>query len=405
MAEHDRTTGSGRATLSADRAVAAVRVHLDRVHDAVLRTGCPPADAVEVVRATALALVERSAAGPGSADEAVGRWFADAQASGRQITGPVPALPGDERQQGLQSALDALPEGQRLAVLLRDAYDLPVPAVAAALGSDLVTTEQVLDEARRTLPAADALRGLTVLGLSPAARSDVLRSVEDLAHRRLPLARHRPAGRATAVVPADRGPVEPPPARLLSPLLAALSVVLAVLAGTGVGLLLGRQDAPRPLAGADGELPPGVELVTPQPSVTAVPSPPTVPEVRPRTDVVVVPPPPLPTPTATPTLTPTPTPSPTADPELALSPAGGTNGTTVAVTGTGFAPGDQVRVDYLDAQGVSTGSSAVAVADDTGSITASLVAQDPAGTPGPHTVTATVGDASVPVASAVFTAQ
>jgi DNA-directed RNA polymerase specialized sigma24 family protein len=121
-----------------------VRVHLDRVHDAVLRTGCAPADAVEVVRATALALVERSAAEPGSADEAVGRWFADATASGRQVVGRPPALGGDAQQQGLQSVLDGLPEQQRLAVLLRDAYDLPLPAVAAALGSDVASTERVL---------------------------------------------------------------------------------------------------------------------------------------------------------------------------------------------------------------------------------------------------------------------
>jgi hypothetical protein len=47
----------------------------------------------------------------------------------------------------------------------------------------------------------------------------------------------------------------------------------------------------------------------------------------------------------------------------------------------------------------------VAVADDQGSITASFVAQDPTGTPGPHIVTATVGDATTPVASAPFTAQ
>ncbi len=131
MAERDRAAGSGGAALSADRAVAAVRAHLDRVHDAVLRTGCTSDDAVEVVRATALALVERSAVEPASPDEAVGRWFADAEASGRQAARPSSALPGDDRQQRLQSALDALQDEQRLAVLLRDAYDLPLPAVAA----------------------------------------------------------------------------------------------------------------------------------------------------------------------------------------------------------------------------------------------------------------------------------
>jgi DNA-directed RNA polymerase specialized sigma24 family protein len=398
VAERDRAAGSSGSVLTADRAVAAVRVHLDRVHDAVLRTGCAPADAVEVVRATALALVERSAAEAASADEAVGRWFADADASGRQVAGPSPALPGDAQQRGLQSALDDLPDRQRLAVLLREAYDLPLPAVAAALEVDDTEAEQLVAEARHSLPAAD-LHSLTVQGMSPVERSDLLREVQDLADRRLPQARPRSGSRRvpTAVV-TDGVPAEPP-VRLLSPLLAGLSVVLAVLAGVGVGLLLARQDGPRPLAGT--ALPSGVAFVSPQPSVTAVPSPPTVAEVRPRTRVVVVPPSPLPAPTPTPT--PTPTPSPTAVPALELTPAGGPNATTVAVRGTGFPPGAEVQLDYLDAAGAATGSSAVAVADDSGSITAALSAQDPADAPGPHSVVASVGDTTL--ATAVFTAQ
>ena len=406
VAERDQMAGSGATPLSADRAVAAVRVHLDRVSDAVLRTGCTPADAAEVVRATALALVERSAAEPGSSDEAVGRWFADADASGRQLAGPAGTAtpPGDAQQQHLQSALDALPVQQRLAVLLHDAYDLPAPAVAAALGTDQASADRVLAEARAALPTADALRGLTVLGVSPAERSSLLLAVEDLAHRRLPQARPRPSSSRVSSDAATGVPIPlpEPPARLLSPLLAALSVVLAVLAGVGAGLVLSRQDGPRPLPLASA-LPSGVALVTPQPSITSVPSPPTVAEVRPRTDVVVVPPSPLPTPTPSPT--PTPTPTPTGVPAVVLSPGGGTNGTTIAVTGTGFLPGEEVRFDYLDAAGAPTGSSAVAVADEDGSLTASLAAQDPSGAPGPHTVTATVGDSTTPVASAIFAAQ
>ena len=190
-----------------------------------------------------------------------------------------------------------------------------------------------------------------------------------------------------------------PAARLLSPLLAGLSVVLAVLAGVGVGLLLARQDGPTPISAS--ALPSGVAFVTPQPSVTAVPPPPTVDATSPRTQVVVIPPSPLPNPTPSPT--PSPTPTPSAVPVIALAPAAGANATTLTVTGTGFAPGASVRVDYLDAAGVPTGSSAVAVADGTGAITASLAAQDPAGTPGPHSVVASVAEA--PLASAVFTAQ
>ena len=70
-----------------------------------------------------------------------------------------------------------------------------LPGTGWDLGTDVASAERVLADARAGLPAADALRALAVLGLSPAERSDVLRSVEDLAHRRLPQARPRSGSR------------------------------------------------------------------------------------------------------------------------------------------------------------------------------------------------------------------
>ena len=53
MAEQIRAAG-----VSAEDLVAAIRVHLDRVHDAVRRVGADPGTAVEVVQNSALDLVE-----------------------------------------------------------------------------------------------------------------------------------------------------------------------------------------------------------------------------------------------------------------------------------------------------------------------------------------------------------
>jgi hypothetical protein len=72
------------------------------------------------------------------------------------------------------------------------------------------------------------------------------------------------------------------------------------------------------------------------------------------------------------------------------------------VTGTGFAPGAEVLVEYLDPTGAATGSSATAVADERGRFTTDLTAQDPNNFPGEHTVRATDGQRT---AEATYTAQ
>ncbi|MGB8649553.1 MAG: hypothetical protein WCD35_02710, partial [Mycobacteriales bacterium] len=129
--------------LTADELLAAVRVHADRVHDAVRRLGCGPEAAIEVVETSALDLVDAVAAQPEAVVDPVGWWFARARALGRSAAGGDDDLPlgggvlsSDANQVRLAEALESRPERERAALLLRDSYDLPAAAVGAALGQD-----------------------------------------------------------------------------------------------------------------------------------------------------------------------------------------------------------------------------------------------------------------------------
>ena len=148
--------------VSAEELVAAVRVHLDRVHDAVRRLGCERGPAIEVVEASAVDLVEVVAARPETVADAVGWWFARASALGRRVAtradlplgGGVLAV--DEDQQILSEALDELPERERVALLLRDSYDLPATSVGAALGTSADGAMELVGRARLAfLPLVD----------------------------------------------------------------------------------------------------------------------------------------------------------------------------------------------------------------------------------------------------------
>ena len=443
--------------MHADELVAAVRVHGDRVHDAVRRVGCAPQAAVDVVHASATELVDAVATEPEVVQDAVGWWFARAWSLGHSEATrsdvPVGAglLAGDDEQGAVAHALDALPDQDRLALLLRDSYDLPEQSVATALGTSADEAMARIARARlallpllglaapavpahvedlgalarlgepRPVAARDArarrhaegclecsdvleaqsrvsrrLAGLSVVALPPAARAAVLADVDARAHDLLPGG--APPLPGTWSEDGERPRREP----RLSPLVALASLLLAALVGAATGRALAEQDEPVRRVGGEVTLPPGVSFASPPPSADASPpSPPTVPPQRPRTSVFVVPPPPLPTPTPTPTPTPSPTPSRTP-PALALSPQSGPNGTAVTVSGVGFDPGQQVRVAYLGVDGEPTGSQALAAADAEGRFSTGLAAQDPAGEPGPHEIVATSGDTT---ARAVFTAE
>jgi len=444
--------------------VAAVRVHLDRVHDAVRRLGCGPDEAVAVVQDSALDLVEVVAARPEAVEDAVGWWFARARAlgcGGRAADEGLPlgggVLSGDDDQAVLAAALDQLPERARAALLLRDSYDLPDASVGAALNTDAagamrlvasarleflplvddVPSPAVADHqgdigalarlaeggpvaardatARRHSLSCDACRavtdaqqrahlmlgGLTVVSVPEADRAAVLSAVEQAAYAALPT--------AEALLLRGREQLERElerdERRTFSPLLTLLALLMAALLGLGVGLLLSRDDGTTELAAGPGGLPAGTRLASPSPLPPRSTAPPqTVVAPPPQTSVFDVPPPapsPSPVPPPPPPPSPSALPAPAVAAAIATNPATGPNGTVLTVAGTGWAPGVSVVLDYRDPLGAPTGSRATAVVDAQGRFTAQLTAQDPGALPGPHAVRATAGAVT---AEAVFAA-
>lgn len=435
-----------RPAVPAEDLSAVLQVHADRVHDAVRRLGVDAATAVEVVESSALALVDAVAERPHEVTDAVGWWLAAARRLSRGARAADPDLPigggllsSDEDQVVLAEAVEALAEDDRLAVLVRDAYRLPWSTVSGALEvSDeraaravararLAAVPLLDDEpapspqhaerlgelarlgepgpvsprdatARRHLPACAScsavaaaqgrvsllLSGLAVVALPAEARACLLTHVESEVARRLPT--------AEALVLTDDELAEwEDDGRILSPLLAVAAVLLAVLLGTGLGVLLSR-GAGAVLPTAESVLP----AVTLPPVQTAAPL---------QLPVDLPPPPPIPTPRTTVFFVPSPTPTPSAQPgpdapepvqqvQLAVEPGSGPNGATLRVAGRGWEAGSQVLLEYLDVAGRPTGSRATADVDETGAFAASLVALDPTGVPGRHAVRATSGTTS-----------
>lgn len=458
MAQQTRTAPAPIG-VSAEDVVAAVRVHADRVHDAVRRIGCDPEAAVQVVEESAVDLVEVVAARPETVEDAVGWWFARARALGRRVATRSAELPlghgvlaVDEDQEVLAEALEQLPERERVALLLRDSYDLPATSVGAALGTDADGAMELVGRARLSfLPLVDdepaplvpahqgelgalarigqggqvaardattrrhalscdacrsltdaqqrahlLLTGLTVVALPERDRDGLLSRVEERAYDVLPTS-------ASLLLAADEEEEywdddEDP--RLLSPLLALLALVVAVLLGLGLGLLLSRTGGVGSLLSGDGRAPTDVELLAPPSRAPEVlVSPPTVEAPRPRTTVFVIPPPPPPSPEPSPE----PSPAPAQDPvTLTVDPPSGPNGARLTVSGTGFAPGAEVSLVYLDPTGAETGSRSVVTADARGRFTGELTAQDPNNLPGRHTIRASDGATT---AEAAYDAQ
>ena len=456
MAELSRPTGvsaegpASPAAVTAEELVAAVRVYADRVHDAVRRLGCDAHAAVEVVETSALDLVEVVASRPETVEDAVGWWFARARALGRRVAAQAPDLPlgggvlsVDEDQEVLSEALEQLPERERVALLLRDSYDLPATSVGAALGTDADGALELVGRARLaflplvddepappvpehqrdlgslarigeggSIAARDAttrrhalscddcraltdaqqrahllLTGLTVVALPETDRIGVMQRVEDQAYAVLPT-----GASFVAVEQVEQEWDDDEDPRLFSPLLALMSLVLALLLGVGVGLLLSRAGGVGSLVGAGGQDPSDVQLLSPPPAVPPMlVSPPAVVAPAPRTTVFVIPPPPPPPPP------PSPEPVVTRDPveeplAIAVEPDSGPNGAELQVTGTGWTPGEQVLIEYIDPTGTPTGSQAIVVPDTRGRFVAELVAQDPNNLPGEHTIRASDGE-------------
>jgi DNA-directed RNA polymerase specialized sigma24 family protein len=433
--------------VSAEELLWVVEVHLDRVHDAVRRLGCDPQAAAEVVETSALDLVDAVAERPQTVTDAVGWWLHAARRLGLRVgrtaahvPDPLPVggglLSADDDQLVLSEALEELGERDRAALLLRDSHDLPMASVAVALGTDQATATELVGRARLAFlsradeePAApvpahagslatlarladdgppareDAparrhagacgecgavveaqrrahllLAGLTVVTLPPEERAAVLARVEQHAVAVLPA-----TASLLAVQDEEWDDEDDLRDRWFSPVLAALGIVLAVLTGIAVGVAADRLDAPRVdqrTAAAD---------VLPRVTAPPVrsPAPGTIrtraPEPTPPPRVFEIP---------SPTPTPPPAPPPPAEPTLLVEPRSGPNGALLTVRGTGWAPGGQVELSYLRADGTPTGSVTTASADERGVFQATLPAADPDGTPGRHVVRADDGTSS-----------
>lgn len=453
-----RRTSSGPVpgALSAEQLVSAVRVHADRVHDAVRRQGCAPEAAAQVVRTSAVELVRRVGGGRAEVDTLVGWWFARARALGLQAERDEGALPmggsgplaKDSVQQLLAGAIELRPERQRTAVLLRDAYDLPPEVVAAALGTDADAAMRLVGASRMALlpdvydttvpslaghavdeaalarlsegrqvqardattrkhaqscglcrPAVEAqddarrlLAGLSVVALPAAHRAALMAAVEDQAYATLPTAADLAAAAEQEVI------VEEIPRRLFSPLLTLLALIAAVGLGAGVGVASsGRSVEPvsiAPLPTVTAPVPP-----TPEPQAPAPARPP-----DPVTSVFTISPAPSTTRPSTrpsttqPPRTAPPTTPPSPSPDLSVGPARIDLGPSSGPSGT------QVQVSgtgWTAGQRVT-----VAYLDPDGEPTASRATVVPAedGTfqvgltlrdpdgAGPHAVRATNGD-------------
>lgn len=445
-----------RPSVTAESFLAAVRVHADRVHDAVRRQGRGPEAAVRVVQASALDLLDTVAHRPVPPDQLVGQWFARARALGSRAEasdlkhgdGELPVgrglLAADDAQALLTEALESRPERERAALLLRDAYDLPAATVGAALGTDPDRVMELVGRARMALlPAPDAVGAAALAGHPvdlgalarvaeggmPAARDAATRKhaqscqlcrpavqAQDDARRRLAalsvvalpdadrerLLEHV-ASHARAVLPAEvvrRAEVEEQddePRRLLSPLPVLLALTGAVGLGVALGVLLSG-DEPQRLAQVSLLPPvtaPALPTVQPPAPVPAAPLPGQAPgQAEPTTTVFTLPP--VTTPPPEPPAPPPAVPSPPAAPAAALlvDPVSGPNGQEVTVSGAGFQPGAIARLSYLDPAGGSTGLEVDVVVDGTGGFTEQLVLRDPLDTPGPHTVRAADGSAT-----------
>jgi hypothetical protein len=432
-----------RVGVSADAFVAVVRAYADRVHDDVRRLGYSATEAAEVVETSALGLCERLRAKPHEVGDLVGAWFRDARVLAERIgsgTEPDDLDTGEgivrrsEDDAVVRTALAGLGGRDRVALLLRDAYDLPYVSTAVALGTPPNATGCVVARARLrflrlaagqapdepeghdaeldttarladgqlppdAVPGAERhaakcpvcgplvsplrearrlLTGLAIIAMADADRDALIARATAVAERLLPSA-------AEVAAAADR----PPPARLLP-----MTLIMSCLGGAvvlGAIVALAGDDSATSQRGAAPSFDPG----SPTPSVTATSGSPTPTPTATATAT------PTPTATATPTPTATPTASASATPSATYSPpfgaqriqlsrASGPNGADVTVTGTAWVPGQAVHLTYEGPLG-TTGAAADAVPDARGRFTTTIACFDPNRIPGPHQVRARSG--------------
>ena len=435
------------ALVSADDVVAAVRVHADRVHDLLRRSGCGAEESIEVCESYAFALIDALVNAPETVGDMAGWWFGRALDLGRRLGAaaaepvtdqpaaemPTSVLSGTSGESQVRAALAQLPEQERAATMLRDGYDLPVEAVAVALGREVDWAATLVASGRlrlaalydnRTIPDLASHAGRTpadlgtlgrlVDGSLPAQRSVPLRRhlgacsaceevVERLAKARrlvagLPVlampddAREamleRVAARAMSVLPsvdevlaAIEEEEDTRPA--VSPLIAIGAIVLALVLGVAIAAVTSSE-----AAGNSGltQTPGGtVAPATPSFSVSAAPTQSTR-SARPHKSGSATP-----ATTVTPTLSaaPSTTTAPASVAAISLSPTSGSRGTRIDVSGTGWTPGLPVTVRYTGTLSTSTAS---VTPDKQGRFLAHVTANG--ALPGSYTVSADNGSQS-----------
>jgi hypothetical protein len=427
--------------VSADDVVAAVRVHADRVHDLLRRSGCGVDESVEVCESYAFALIDAVVNAPETVGDLAGWWFGRALELGRRLGTPegeptsadtTSVLAGTSGEAQVRAALAALPEQKRAAVVLRDAYDLPPQAVAVALRRDLPSAQALIAAGRlrlvshyddRRIPDLTSHEGRTTVdagllaaladGTLPAPRVVPLRrhiagctSCEDAVEmmakgRRLAAALpvvampddarelmlERVTERAQAVLPSveevllaiDEDDEAPP---VISPITVVLAIVVALVLGVAVAAVTANRPGGDSVALASPQPP----VVTPSFAVSSLPAVSRSPKPRRSSPSATT------SATASQTSAPSGTPTNTAPATavIAIDPTSGPRGTTITVTGSGWPPGTLVTVRY---SGTLAGSGSTAGVDSSGRFSTQITAGAPL--PGTYAVTANDGSQTI----------
>ena len=386
---------------------------------------------MEVTESYAFALLDALVNAPETVGDMAGWWFGRALELGRRVgataaepTEEVTAsvLAGTESEAQVRAALVALPESERAAVVLRDAYDLPPQAVAVALRRDDDAAAALVAAGRlhlvgrydsRPSPDLAAHSGRTPADLPmlsrladgtlpPPRAVGLMRHVsscEACEHVLDALARgrrlcaglpvlampddareallDRVAARAMTVLPSvdevllaieDDDDVKP----AISPIVVITALVVALLLGVVIAALT-RSSGPG--SGLDALGPSAAPAPTPSFSTSPTPS---VSASSSRSA----------SPKSTSTRSASARPSNSAsavavNPAIAISPASGPRGTIITVVGSGWTPGDDVAVRYT---GPVSSSRASAIADKRGRFRVTISADGLV--PGDYTVQA-----------------
>jgi len=406
-------------------------VHADRVHDLLRRSGCGAEEAVEVTESYAFALLDALVNAPETVGDMAGWWFGRALELGRRVgaTAVEPTeevatsvLSGTAGEGQVRAALAALPESERAAVVLRDAYDLPPQAVAVALRRDDDSAAALVAAGRLHLvarydsrqppdlaghsgrtPADLPMLSRLADGTLPHPRAVALRrhvgscpACEDVLDA-LAKGRRLCAGLPVLAMPdeAREGLLERVGARAMTVLPSVDEVLLAieddddikpaispivVITALVVALLLGVVIAALTRSGGGGS---GLDALGPSAAPTLTPSfsaspTPSVSTSASRSAS------PRSTSSRSASARPSNTSSTVAvNPAIAISPESGARGTIITVVGSGWAPGDDVAVRY---SGPVSSTRASAIADRRGRFRVTISADGLV--PGDYTVQA-----------------